>query len=148
VEFQRYWEERAFVLGGSNYHAPAQLVGDFLADRPSVQSDVPKTTYLPWVKMTAIKDCLPEFITAALRKWLVDLGRKIHGFDDPKALLIAIEARSSAVIRIGRDKETLESTIRGIYPSGEWAGYAWGITSSAIDGLIVSERIIANYLSK
>ena len=68
VEFQRYWEQKAFVQGGSDYHAPAQLVGDFLADRPSVQSDAPKTTYLPGVKMTSLKECLPEFITAALRK--------------------------------------------------------------------------------
>lgn len=148
IEFQRKWEERAFVLGGSDYHAPAQLVGDFLADRPSVQSDVVATTYLPGVKMTSIKECLPDFITAALKKWLIDLDRKIHGFADPKALLIAIEARSSAVIRISRDKETLESNIAGIYPSGEGAGYAGGITSSAIDGLIVTERIIQNYLNQ
>ncbi len=148
VEFQRKWEEKAFVLGGSDYHAPAQLVGDFLADRPSVQSDAVPTTYLPWVKMTSIKECLPDFITAALKKGLVDLDHKIAGFADPKALLIAIEARSSAVIRISRDKETLESNIAGIYPSGEGAGYAGGITSSAIDGLIVTERIIQNYLSK
>lgn len=148
VEFQRYWEQKAFVQGGSDYHAPAQLVGDFLADRPSVQSDAPKTTYLPGVKMTSLKECLPEFITAALRKWLIDLGRKIKGFDDPNALLIAIEARSSAVIRINRDKETLQSNIRGIYPSGEGAGYAGGITSSAIDGLVVTERIISEYLRK
>jgi uncharacterized FAD-dependent dehydrogenase len=148
VEFQRYWEEKAFIAWGSNYHAPAQLVWDFLADRPSVQSDAVKTTYLPGVRMTSIKECLPDFITAALKKGLVDLGHKIHGFDDPKALLIAIEARSSAVIRISRDKETLQSNILGIYPSGEGAGYAGGITSSAIDGLIVSERIIAEYLSR
>ena len=77
-----------------------------------------------------------------------DLDNKIKGFADPNALLIAIEARSSAVIRINRDKETLESNIRGIYPCGEGAGYAGGITSSAIDGLIVTERIIQNYLSQ
>jgi uncharacterized FAD-dependent dehydrogenase len=148
VEFQRYWEQKAFVLGGSDYHAPAQLVGDFLADRQSTQDNAPKTTYLPWIKMTNIQDCLPEFITAALKKWLIDLDKKIKWFASPDALLIAIEARSSAVIRINRDKETLQSNIAGIYPSGEGAGYAGGITSSAIDGLIVTERIIQNYLSK
>ncbi|MBC7504080.1 FAD-dependent oxidoreductase [Candidatus Gracilibacteria bacterium] len=146
IEFQRKWEEKAFILGGSDYRAPAQLVGDFLADRPSTQDNDIKTTYLPGVKMTSIKECLPEFITAALRVGLRDLDHKIKGFADPKALLIAIEARSSAVIRITRDKETLQSNILGIYPSGEGAGYAGGITSSAIDGLIVSERIIAEYL--
>jgi uncharacterized protein len=83
-----------------------------------------------------------------LKKGLVDLDHKIKGFADPRALLIAIEARSSAVIRISRDKETLQSNILGIYPSGEGAGYAGGITSSAIDGLIVTEKIIQNYLSR
>ena len=96
--------------------------------------------------MTDITGCLPEFITKALKKALVDLDRKIKGFADPNALLIALEARSSAVIRIVRDAQTLESNIAGIFPSGEGAGYAGGITSSAIDGLIVSEKIIENAL--
>lgn len=148
IEFQRKWEERAFILGGSNYHAPAQLVGDFLAGRPSVQEHAPKTTYLPAIKMTSIEECLPDFITAALKKWLLDLDRKIAWFASPDALLIAIEARSSAVIRISRDKETLQSNIVWIYPSGEGAGYAGGITSSAIDGLIVAEKIIEVALGK
>lgn len=141
VEFQRKWEEKAFVLGGSNYHAPAQLVWDFLAGRPS-HGTPPKTTYLPGVTMTSIDDCLPDFITAALKKWLIDLDRKIKWFASPDALLIAIEARSSAVIRITRDKETLQSNVAGLYPCWEGAGYAGGITSSAIDGLIVAEKII------
>jgi uncharacterized protein len=148
VEFQRYWEEKAFKLGGSNYHAPAQLVGDFLAGKSSTGKTPPKTTYLPGVTMTCIEECLPDFITKALKKALVDLGRKIKWFDDPGALLIALEARSSAVVRIVRSPETLESNIAGIFPSGEGAGYAGGITSSAIDGLIVTEKIIQNYLSK
>lgn len=146
VEFQRKWEQKAFVLGGSNYHAPAQLVGDFLAGVPSTELGSLKSTYLPGLTMTSIADCLPDFITAALKKWLVDLDKKIAGFASPDAILIAIEARSSAVVRITRDKETLQSNIRGIYPSGEGAGYAGGITSSAIDGLIVSEKIISRYL--
>ncbi len=146
VEFQRKWEEKAFILGGSNYHAPAQLVGDFLAGVPSTKIWSLKTTYLPGITMTSISECLPDFITAALRKALIDLDHKIKWFASPDAILIAIEARSSAVIRITRDRETLESNILGIYPSGEGAGYAGGITSSAIDWLIVSERIIAEYL--
>ncbi|NRH21434.1 FAD-binding protein [Candidatus Gracilibacteria bacterium] len=146
VEFQRKWEAKAFELGGSDYHAPAQLVGDFLAGKPSTKTGPLKTTYLPGVKMTDISECLPDFITAALKKGLLDLDRKIKGFASPDALLIALEARSSAVVRITRDKETLESNIVGIYPSGEGAGYAGGITSSAIDGLIVAEKIIENNL--
>lgn len=98
--------------------------------------------------MTNIEKCLPEFITKALKKALQDLDHKIKGFADPNALLIALEARSSAVIRIVRDSQTLESNIAGIFPSGEGAGYAGGITSSAIDGLIVSEKIIENALQK
>lgn len=92
--------------------------------------------------MTNISECLPDFITAALKQWIQDLDKKIKGFASPDALLIAIEARSSAVVRISRDKETLQSNITGIYPSGEGAGYAGWITSSAIDGLIVAEKII------
>ena len=147
IEFQRKWEEKAFILGGSNYCAPAQLVGDFLAGVPSTNIGSLKTTYLPGIKMTSIEECLPEFITAALKKWLRDLDNKIQGFASHDAILIAIEARSSAVVRISRDKDTLQSNIAGIYPSGEGAGYAGGITSSAIDGLIVAEKIIANYLT-
>lgn len=146
VEFQRKWEAKAFEIGWSDYHAPAQLVWDFLAGKPSTKEWPLKTTYLPGVKMTDISECLPDFITSALRKWLLDLDRKIKWFASPDALLIALEARSSAVVRINRDKETLQSNIIWIYPAWEWAGYAGGITSSAIDGLIIAEKIIQTYL--
>jgi uncharacterized FAD-dependent dehydrogenase len=142
IEFQRKWEERAFVLGGSNYHAPAQLVGDFLAGVPSTKLGSIQTTYRPGVKMTSLEECLPDFISAALKRGIRDVDKKIKWFASPDAILIGIEARSSAVVRITRDKETLQSNIAGIYPSGEGAGYAGGITSSAIDGLIVAEKII------
>jgi hypothetical protein len=145
IEFQRKWEEKAFKLGGSNYHAPAQLVGDFLRKVPSKGIGKLGSTYLPGITMTSLDECLPDFITKALRKALPELDRKIKGFASNDAILTAIEARSSAVLRITRDKETLESSIAGIYPSGEGAGYAGGITSSAIDGLIVAEKIIERY---
>lgn len=96
--------------------------------------------------MTSLDECLPDFITKALRKALPELDRKIKGFASPDALLTAIEARTSAVVRIVRDRESLQSNIAGIYPSGEGAGYAGGITSSAIDGLIVAEKIIETCL--
>ncbi|MBX9809033.1 FAD-dependent oxidoreductase [Candidatus Gracilibacteria bacterium] len=146
IEFQRKWEEKAFVLGGSNYHAPAQLVGDFLAGVPSTKLGSIQTTYRPGIKLTSIEDCLPDFVTAALKRGIRDVDKKIKGYASPDAILIALEARSSAVVRITRDKETLESNIAGIYPSGEGAGYAGGITSSAIDGLIVAEKIIEESL--
>lgn len=146
VEFQRRWEEKAFQLGGGNYHAPAQLVGDFLKGVPSTGVGKLQSTYLPGITMTSLDECLPDFITKALRKALPELDRKIHGFASPDALLTAIEARTSAVVRIVRDRESLQSNIAGIYPSGEGAGYAGGITSSAIDGLIVAEKIIEECL--
>ena len=148
IEFQRKWEQKAFVLGGSNYHAPAQLVGDFLVGVPSTKIGSIQTTYLPGIKMTSIEECLPDFITAALRRWIRDLDKKIKWFASHDAILIALEARSSAVVRITRDGETLQSNIVWVYPSGEGAGYAGGITSSAIDGLIVAEKIIEIALNK
>ncbi|NDK19749.1 hypothetical protein GW819_02835 [Candidatus Gracilibacteria bacterium] len=148
IEFQRKWEEKAFKLGGSNYHAPAQLVGDFLRKVPSKGIGKLGSTYLPGITMTSLDECLPDFITKALRKALPELDRKIKGFASNDAILTAIEARSSAVLRIVRDKETLQSNIGGIYPSGEGAGYAGGITSSAIDGLIVAEKIIEKRISE
>lgn len=145
IEFQRKWEEKAFVLGGGNYHAPAQLVGDFLKNRPSTQLGSLTSSYQPGITLTSLDECLPDFITAALRKALPELDRKIRGFASEDAILIALEARSSAVLRIVRDRETLESNIAGIYPAGEGAGYAGGITSSAIDGLVVAEKIIKTF---
>ena len=100
-----------------------------------------KSTYQPGITLGSLEECLPDFIIKALKKALPELDRKIHGFASDDAILTAIEARSSAVLRIVRDKDTLESNIAGIYPSGEGAGYAGGITSSAIDGLIVAEKI-------
>lgn len=119
VEFQRKWEEAAFTLGGSNYHAPAQLVGDFLAGRASTKLGALESTYKPGITLTNLENCLPDFITKALRQALPELDRKIRGFASGDAILTAIEARSSAVLRIVRDKETLQSNITGIYPAGE-----------------------------
>jgi uncharacterized FAD-dependent dehydrogenase len=146
VEFQRKWEEQAFILGWSDYRAPAQLVWDFLAWVPSSKLGKLNSTYLPWIKLTSLEACLPDFITKALKKALPELDRKIHWFASNDAILTAIEARSSAVVRIVRDKDSLQSNIAGIYPSGEGAGYAGWITSSAIDGLIVAEKIMENAL--
>lgn len=146
VAFQREWEQKAFQLGGGNYHAPAQLVGDFLNKKPSTKLWKLASTYRPGITLTSIDECLPDFITQSLRKALPELDKKIKGFASDDAILTAIEARSSSVLRIVRDKETLESNIAGIYPAGEWAGYAGGITSSAIDGLIIAEKIIGECL--
>jgi uncharacterized FAD-dependent dehydrogenase len=144
IAFQRKWEEKAFKLWGSNYFAPAQLVGDFLSRKASTKLWNLNSSYKPWINLTSLDDCLPDFVSEALRKALPELDRKIKWFASADAILTAIEARSSSVLRIVRDKETLQSNISGIYPCWEWAWYAWGITSSAIDGLVIAEKIIEN----
>ena len=146
IEFQRIFEEKAFIAGGSNYNAPAQLVWDFLANRPSTKLWKITSTYKPWIKLTSLDQCLPDFITDALRKSIPMLDRKIKWFADPDAILTAIEARSSSVVKFTRDKETCESNIKWLYPCWEWAGFSGWITSSAIDWLRVAESIIEKYV--
>lgn len=144
MEFQRKLEQKAFALGGENYHAPAQLVGDFLKKRPSKNIGSIQPTYQPGVKLVSLDDCLPDFVAASLREALPKLDYKIKGFAHPDAVLTAIETRSSAPLRLTRDPETLQSNIKGVYPTGEGAGYAGGIVSSAVDGMRVGEVIVAS----
>ena len=144
IEFQRRREEKAFVAWGSNYHAPAQLVGDFLQKKPSTKLWSMSTTYRPAITLTSLDDCLPPYIISAIREAIPLLDKKIKWFAHPDAILVWIESRSSSVVRLLRD-ETKQSNIRGIYPAWEWSWYAGGIASSAIDGLIVAEAIIEKY---
>lgn len=146
VEFQRYWEQKAFEAGWGDFSAPAQLVGDFLAGKPSKNIGKINTTFLPKLHFTSIEDCLPEFVVKALKKALPELDKKIKWFASSDAILIAIEARTSSVVRFERNPETLESNISWIYPVWEWVWFAGGITSSAIDGVIAGEKIIEKYL--
>jgi uncharacterized protein len=145
IEFQRIWEEKAFNLWWWNYNAPAQLVWDFLAKKPSVSLWSINTTYKPWITLTSLDDCLPDFVSHAIRIALPEFNKKIKWFSTHDSILLWIEARSSSVLTIVRDKDTFQSNIQWIYPCWEWAWYAWWITSSAIDGLIIAERIISNY---
>lgn len=147
--FQRKYERLAFELGGRNYHAPAQRVKSFLRKDRDMASkgksvDV-KPSYVPGVTWTDISGCLPDFVTESLREALPQLAKKLRGFDDPEAVLTAVESRSSSPVRIQRD-ELLESSIKGLYPGGEGAGYAGGITSAAVDGIRIAERIAKNVL--
>ena len=142
--FQRKLEQSAFVLAGSNYNAPAQLVGDFLNDRLSKAIGKVKQTYQPGIKMVNLNDILPKFISDTLKKAIVEFDRKIKGFAMPDALLTGIETRSSSPIRIIRD-EDFETNIKGVYSMGEGAGYAGGIMSSAVDGIKTAEAIIKKY---
>ena len=113
-------------MGGGDYRAPCQRVGDFLAGRPSTGAGTVQPSYLPGVTYTDLRRCLPAFISETLALALPELGRKLRGYDDPDALLTGIETRSSSPVRLVRD-DRYESNIRGIYPCGEGAGYAGGI---------------------
>ena len=146
IEFQRKWEQAAFRVGGSNYHAPAQRLDDFLQARPStsLQSAV-QPTYRPAATPADLHLCLPDFVTKTLADGLKNFGRKIRGFDGCDVIMTGVETRTSAPVRIRR-KENLESVNTcGLYPIGEGAGYAGGITSAALDGLNAAIQIIQTY---
>jgi uncharacterized FAD-dependent dehydrogenase len=142
VQWQREIEEKAFHAGGGNYHAPAQLVGDFLADRPSTGAGVVQPTYRPGVIWCNLHDLLPEKITSALADAIPALDRNLKGFANDDAVLTAPETRSSSPVRILRSEQR-QSNLQGLYPTGEGAGYAGGIMSAAIDGMQSAEALIA-----
>jgi uncharacterized FAD-dependent dehydrogenase len=142
VAFQRHWEGRAFVTGGSNYQAPAQRVDDFLANRPSQGSGGVIPSYQPGVCYGNMAGCLPEFVLTAIREALPAFERRIPGFLMGDALLTGVETRTSSPVRLPRDEITLEcGNTPGLYPAGEGAGYAGGILSAAIDGIKVAEQV-------
>ena len=142
VKWQREIEKRAYRLSGS-YCAPAQRVGDFLAGTPSIGPGEVTPTYRPGVVWCDLREVLPEKITGAIAEALPQLERNLKGFSDPDAVLTAPETRSSSPVRILRD-ETRQSAIRGLYPAGEGAGYAGGIMSAAIDGMMSAEALMAS----
>ena len=139
--WQRQLEESAYRAGGGGYYAPAQKAGDFLADRPSTGPGAVKPTYRPGVTWCNLADVLPSEIVSALREALPKLDNKLKGFADPDAVLTAPETRSSSPVRMIRD-EKRQSSIVGLYPCGEGAGYAGGIMSAAIDGIQTAEAIL------
>ena len=143
VRWQREIEQKCFALG-EDYLAPAQKVGDFLHREKSTGAGRVRPSYRPGVHWCELHELLPERITAVLEAALPELGRKLKGFDDPDAVLTAPETRSSSPVRILRGDDR-ESELRGIYPCGEGAGYAGGITSAAVDGMKCAEAIIEKY---
>ena len=140
MKWQREIEEKAYNVG-NGYHAPAQLVGDFLAGRPSTGAGQIKPTYRPGVVWCDLHQVLPEKLTASLAEALPLLDGRLKGFAAPDAVMTAPETRSSSPVRILRD-ETRQSCLRGLYPTGEGAGYAGGIMSAAIDGILTAEAIL------
>lgn len=139
--FQREMERAAYEVGGGGYRAPAQLVGDFLTDRSSSGAGEVTPSYQPGVTWCDLRDCLPAFVARSLKSALPLFGRQIRGFDRHDAVLTGVESRSSSPIRLLRDSRG-QSSITGVYPCGEGAGYAGGIMSAAVDGIRCAEWVL------
>jgi uncharacterized FAD-dependent dehydrogenase len=141
VDFQRHWENAAFLAGGGAYDAPAQRIGDFLAGQPSTALGSVEPSYQPGVRLTDLAACAPAYVIAALREAIPAFDRQIKGFAMPDALLTGIETRTSSPIRIKRGGDFQSINTRGLYPAGEGAGYAGGILSAGVDGIKVAEAV-------
>lgn len=141
--FQREIEQRAFEVGGKNYNAPCQRVGDFLGTESNSEYTV-EPTYKPNVTWVNLDEVFPKFITNSMREGIVLMDNKLHGFADNGAVITGPETRSSSPVRIIRDKKTMQSNIKGLYPCGEGAGYAGGIMSAAVDGIKTAEMVAIN----
>jgi uncharacterized FAD-dependent dehydrogenase len=141
IELQRRLEAQAFVAGGSNYQAPGQTVGDFLAGRASTEFGEVLPSYKPGVRLTDLSECLPDFAIEAMREALPVFGRQIRRYDHPDAMMTGVETRTSSPIRITRGKDLQSLNTQGLYPAGEGAGYAGGILSAAIDGIKIAEAV-------
>ena len=142
VRFQEQWEQAAWAYGGGNFLAPAQLVGDFLEGRPSHGPRSITPTYRPGVVWGSLDGLLPGYVLDTLKEAIPLFDKKLRGFYDPDAVLTGVETRSSSPVRILRDGSLQSPALRGLYPCGEGAGYAGGITSAAVDGIKVAEAII------
>ena len=144
IAFQRKLESNAFVMGGSNYEAPGQLVGDFIAGKASTELGSVEPSYKPGVKMTDLADALPEYAITAMREALPAFGKKIKGFDMHDAVLTGVETRTSSPLRITRGDDFQSLNTKGLYPAGEGASYAGGILSAGVDGIEVAEAVARN----
>ena len=141
VEFQRAIERKAFALGGGDYRAPVQLVGDFLKGKTSDRFGKVIPSYGAGTTFVEMGEVLPKFINETLKSAIVDMDRRLKGFANPEAVLTAAETRTSSPVRIERGEDLQSVSTKGVYPCGEGAGYAGGITSSAADGIRAAEAI-------
>ena len=139
--WQRELEEKAFRLGGGDYKAPAQLVGDFLSGKVSKEPGSVRPSYRPGVQLGDLRALFPDFVVQTMRAGIAEMDKRLRGFAGYDAVLTGIESRSSSPIRIFRD-DSLQSNIKGLYPCGEGAGYAGGIMSAAVDGLKCAEKLV------
>ena len=147
IDFQRQWESRAYVLGGGNYNAPGQLVGDFIAGRPSTTLGAVTPSYTPGVTLGDLSTALPDYAITAIREALPAFDKQIRGFAMQDAVLTGVETRTSAPIRITRNEGCQSLNTRGLFPAGEGAGYAGGILSAAVDGIKVAEAVALSMLA-
>lgn len=145
MEFQRKYEQLAFQCGGSNYQAPIQTVGDFLAGKTGGTTSKAKPSYRPGTVAADLRQCLPDFVVDTLARALPDFNRKINGFAHPDTVMTGVETRTSAPVRIVRNKDYNSINTQGFYPIGEGAGYAGGIMSAALDGLNCATTVIRQY---
>jgi uncharacterized FAD-dependent dehydrogenase len=149
VELQEQLESRAYELGGRDYCAPGQLVGDFIRGRPSTALGEVEPSYKPGVRLGDLSPSLPPDVIAAIREALPAFGKQIRGFDRDDAVLTGIETRTSSPVRITRDAHSLQSlNTLGLYPAGEGAGYAGGILSAGVDGIKVAEAVALDMLAR
>ena len=144
IDFQRRWESLAYAAGGSNYNAPGQTVGDFLAGRASTQLGEIIPSYKPGVTPTDLSTCLPEFALEAMREALPVFGRQLARYDHPDVVMTGVETRTSSPVRITRGKDFQSLNTARLFPAGEGAGYAGGILSAAIDGIKAAEAVAAS----
>jgi uncharacterized FAD-dependent dehydrogenase len=148
IAFQQQWESRAYELGGNNYDAPAQLVGDFLAKRPSTVLGAVEPSYKPGVLLGSLDTALPNYAIDAIREALPVFDRQLRGFAMHDAVLTGVETRTSSPIRIRRHDENCQSiNTKGLFPAGEGAGYAGGIMSASVDGIKVAEAVALSMLA-
>ncbi len=142
LEYLEKWEQAAFKLGESDYSAPAMAVGDFLSGQKPSELPAGMGTYRPGLKPADLASCLPDYVAEMLEKAIIDMGRKLRGFDSAGALLTGVETRTSAPVRLLRGADLQAEGLEGLYPAGEGAGYAGGIMSAAVDGIKVAEAVI------
>ena len=153
IEFQRELERKAYLIGGSNYDAPAQTVGDFMKGIDSEKKSLDslgsvQPSFKPGIKLTDLSKTLPDFAIEAIREAIPAFNRKIRGFAKDDALLTGVETRTSAPISIKRDDSFQSINVQGFYPAGEGAGYAGGIMSAAIDGIKIAEAMALSMNAK
>ncbi|WP_324778735.1 NAD(P)/FAD-dependent oxidoreductase [Thiobacillus sedimenti] len=146
IRLQRELEARAFVLGGGDYQAPGQLVGDFLAGKPSTELGSVEPSYKPGVHLTDLATALPPFAIEAIREALPAFDKQIQGFAMKDAVLTGVETRTSSPVRITRGDDFQSLNVKGLYPAGEGAGYAGGILSAGVDGIKVAEAVARDVL--